>query len=433
VGDGKGHRRGEADGDWDAIDIEISSADVTPTTDAHALRLDRRELVELDAELDSAFVQIDTPAPIDSTRMAALGHTPLPLTPLSTPVPGSHVSAPRSSISTLSCPTCSGPVDVKSPHVAVSGGAVRVYCSQLCLDQRDAPPVEANTASLVVPRKSRKIWWFAATLFVGAGCAAAFYLSRSLRERKEASLEPPAPAVSVVHMPAEPTPPVTADPQKEADAALTAELMHDAWIHPLAGPKRRMPVNHNGAFGAARAGERPIECVSGHCGVDVGRVWGEHVYAVHDGVIEWVNRGPNDEHGGVFVRIAHRDGTLFSWYFHLAAVPRWVRPGVPVRAGQVIGVLGDTGIKHSAPHLHFALSVRTSKHTYERYLDPEPLIAIWPLWIPNESRTGGRVSTDPEPGMPVRAGGKRRPRAAPATVAAPAAAAPEPAAPAETN
>ena len=131
--------------------------------------------------------------------------------------------------------------------------------------------------------------------------------------------------------------------------------MHDAWIHPLAGPTRRMPVNHNGAFGAERAGDRPPECVSGHCGVDVGHVWGEHVYAVHDGVVDFVNRGPNEERGGVFVRISHRDGTLFSWYFHLAAVPRWVRPGEKVSAGQVIGLLGDTGVSIGAAPPFLAL------------------------------------------------------------------------------
>jgi murein DD-endopeptidase MepM/ murein hydrolase activator NlpD len=164
-------------------------------------------------------------------------------------------------------------------------------------------------------------------------------------------------------------------------------------------------------------------------------VWGEPIHAVHDGVIDWVNRGPNEEHGGVFVKISHRDGTLYTWYFHLAAVPRWVRPGTKVTAGQVIGLLGDTGIKHSAPHLHFAMSVKTSKMARERYLDPEPLIAIWPLWIPTD-HTSGRLSTAvAEPGMPVRATARRkaRPKTGPVptkspdpapAVPAPAAAAP---------
>src|SRR5690606_32325542 len=103
-----------------------------------------------------------------------------------------------------------------------------------------------------------------------------------------------------------------------------------------------------------------------------------------------------------------RNGTLFSWYFHLAAIPRWIKPGVKVSAGTMIGLLGDTGIKHSKPHLHFALSVKPSKYARERYLDPEPLIAIWPLWIPDASGNGGVVSTAPEPGMPVRGASKKK-------------------------
>src|SRR5262249_27059298 len=147
--------------------------------------------------------------------------------------------------------------------------------------------------------------------------------------------------------------------RRAEDQALLGELMQDAWIHPLAGPRRRMPINHTAAFGAERPGDRPPECASGHCGVDVGGdVWGEAVHAVDDGVVEWVNRGPNEEHGGIFVKIAHRSGTLYSWYFHLAAVPRWVQPGVKITAGQVIGLVGDTGVKNSGPHLHFSMSVK---------------------------------------------------------------------------
>ena len=98
-----------------------------------------------------------------------------------------------------------------------------------------------------------------------------------------------------------------------------------------------------------------------------------------------------------------------------------------VTAGTVVGLLGDTGIKHSSPHLHFALSVKTSKYERERYLDPEPLIAIWPLWLPNKNMVGGTLS-EAEPGLPVRASGpaKRKARepandesAAPSTAAAP--------------
>jgi hypothetical protein len=35
----------------------------------------------------------------------------------------------------------------------------------------------------------------------------------------------------------------------------------------------------------------------------------------------------------------------------------------------------------------------------ERYIDPEPLIALWPLWIPDEHK---HLTTDVPPGLPVR-------------------------------
>jgi murein DD-endopeptidase MepM/ murein hydrolase activator NlpD len=223
---------------------------------------------------------------------------------------------------------------------------------------------------------------------------------------------PPVVAAAPTAAPARPVAAPGPTDQEREDQALLAELAKDAWIHPLAGPKRRMPIGHDAAFGAERGGMRPPECVSGHCGVDIGNSWGEPVHAVHDGVVYWVNRGPNEQHGGVFVEIAHRNGALHSWYFHLAAVPRWVQPGVKIAAGQVIGLLGDTGVGKSGPHLHFSISVKASANT-ERYIDPEPLIAIWPLWIVDDTGKG-HLAADLPPGLPVR--GPDRPK----TVAKPA-------------
>ncbi len=314
--------------------------------------------------------------------------------------------------SSLSCPVCQARVDVKSRHVSVASGTVRVYCSADCLRARDPRPAEPPPAVAAEPPTRRLWWWLAGGIVAGTTCLAIAYAN----DFGDADEPVQVPATAAFFPPPEPlaiTPvdveAAEVDRQNAEDQAVLADLAKDAWLHPLAGPTRRMPANHNGAFGAARAGERPPECVSGHCGVDLGNVWGEPVHAAHAGVVDWVNRGPNEERGGIFVKLAHRDGTLFTWYFHLAAVPKWVRPGVEVAAGQVIGLLGDTGIKHSAPHLHFAISVKPSKAPYERYLDPEPLIAIWPLWIANEN--GGRPSTDHEPGLPVRASPTRKVKA----------------------
>jgi murein DD-endopeptidase MepM/ murein hydrolase activator NlpD len=186
------------------------------------------------------------------------------------------------------------------------------------------------------------------------------------------------------------------------ETSVLAALGRDAWIHPLAGPARRMPRSDSRVFGADRPGNRAIECRNGHCGVDLGgEIWGEHVRAVHDGVVDWVQRGPNPDHGGRFVRIAHHDGTVFTQYFHLAAIPRGLERGVPVRGGQVIGLLGDSGVKESQPHLHFAVSVRPFPEGHEKYIDPEPLIALWPLRVPVDGSEVGLVTLTAPPGVPL--------------------------------
>lgn len=299
---------------------------------------------------------------------------------------------------------------MSSRHIAVTGAEIRVYCSEACL----RGPAELYAVSLSsTPVSRRRVrWWIVAGIVLGGASVGVQVLDRDTpppqvpiaRSAASPAAAPSQPAPTPAPAPA-PAAPLGPSPE---DEAVLHELMDDAWIHPLAGPHRRMPINHTAAFGAERQGQPPAECLSGHCGVDVGgATWGEQVHAVHDGVVDWVNRGPNEEHGGIFVKLAHRGGALFSWYFHLAAVPRWVVPGARVKLGQVVGLLGDTGVQHSGPHLHFAMTVKSSGGGRERYLDPESLIAIWPLWIVEDGK--GHMSSATPPGLPVRA--PERPRA----------------------
>ena len=76
--------------------------------------------------------------------------------------------------------------------------------------------------------------------------------------------------------------------------------------------------------------------------------------------------------GGLFVLIAHRRG-LTSGYFHLDSFT--VKTGQRVKAGQLIGTVGRTGIKRSPAHLHFELRYRGG------YLDPQRVLgrAVVPL------------------------------------------------------
>jgi peptidase M23-like protein len=153
------------------------------------------------------------------------------------------------------------------------------------------------------------------------------------------------------------------------------------WFHPLAGPRRAMPLYESRRFGAARPQPRPAECELGHCGVDLGTTLGEPVFAIFDGVVERIERDEvRGANAGRFVRIGHKDGTVVSRYIHLDSIRDDLREGAHVHGGELIGRLGRTGVEHSGAHLHFALSLRPSgRGGDEHYVDPEPLLGKWQL------------------------------------------------------
>jgi murein DD-endopeptidase MepM/ murein hydrolase activator NlpD len=146
------------------------------------------------------------------------------------------------------------------------------------------------------------------------------------------------------------------------------------WQHPLAGPRRVMPARESQRFGAARPQPRPFECELGHCGVDLVAPRGAPVHAVFDGVVEKLERDARrGGRAGIYQVVAHGSGGLRSRYIHLDAIAPDLAVGAAVRAGQVIGTLGATGIERAAPHLHFGLQIGA------RYVDPEPYLGRWAL------------------------------------------------------
>lgn len=160
-----------------------------------------------------------------------------------------------------------------------------------------------------------------------------------------------------------------------------AEPTMVAWFHPLAGPRRAMPISEGRRFGAQRPPPRPSECELGHCGVDLGTTLGEPVFAIFDGVIEKIER-EEDRGGraGRYVRIGHRDGTVVSRYIHMDSIRNDLHEGDKVTGGQLLGRLGRTGVEHSGAHLHFGLSKRPGgRGGGEIYIDPEPYLRTWAL------------------------------------------------------
>lgn len=84
-----------------------------------------------------------------------------------------------------------------------------------------------------------------------------------------------------------------------------------------------------------------------HNGIDLSVSTGSNVYSVKDGIVKKIY---SDSRGGKQIVIEHNDGTK-SGYAHLSKHDLF-SVGDPVKAGDVIGLSGNTGTS-SGPHLHF--------------------------------------------------------------------------------
>ena len=83
-----------------------------------------------------------------------------------------------------------------------------------------------------------------------------------------------------------------------------------------------------------------------HAGLDIGAVWGSPIVAAADGQV--VGAGWAGGYGRQ-VQVAHGGGYV-STYSHMSEIA--AAPGTMVRAGQVIGYVGSSGLS-TGPHLHF--------------------------------------------------------------------------------
>lgn len=281
------------------------------------------------------------------------------------------------------CPVCGNVPHAADRRVLVSGRVRLSYCSQSCL----RIGVRATRIAQRKARLRRFAILLAVALAVG-GVGYVRHLVRLARTRHVAASAPP----PVAHK-APPEPASFGPHWPPTDDEWQEQFARAAWVNPLPGPSRRRPVACPQRLGADAAAAVRARCRSaGHCGVDLGgELWGEHVYAALDGVIERVQR-KEDAPGGLSVRIAHWGGAVFTQYFHLAAIPSRLFVGTHVRAGDVIGLVGDTGVADARAHLHFALSVRPSRELPEVYWDPAPLMEKWPLQTPVRGSVAGLVS-----------------------------------------
>jgi len=85
-----------------------------------------------------------------------------------------------------------------------------------------------------------------------------------------------------------------------------------------------------------------------HTGLDIANRTGTPVYATADGVVAKAHTDPGF---GKMITIAHASGYM-TLYGHLFSIK--VRPGDAVHKGQIIGLMGNTGLS-TGPHLHYGV------------------------------------------------------------------------------
>ena len=106
------------------------------------------------------------------------------------------------------------------------------------------------------------------------------------------------------------------------------------------------PVNGRLTSGFGMRRHPLLGYVRMHAGIDFAAGYGTPIHAASDGVVSFAGR-----HGGHgnYVRLNHGAG-YGTGYAHMSQIA--VGPGMSVRAGQVIGYVGSTGLS-TGPHLHY--------------------------------------------------------------------------------
>lgn len=124
---------------------------------------------------------------------------------------------------------------------------------------------------------------------------------------------------------------------------------------------------------------------NGHTGVDLGATSDRKVFANADGVVEQIQTGIPNAQGstglrsyGNFILIKHPNN-MKTRYAHLYSVG--VKKGQSVKAGQQIGVQGNTGNSYGV-HLHYEVYRGSSR------INPEPYIQSPVYKAPSPSITG---------------------------------------------
>lgn len=279
-------------------------------------------------------------------------------------------------IQPATCPACGAAYDpLRAQAVTVIDGRVRAFCSAACRERGLTPlapkrsVTDAHAAIASAPSPSRgmpaeqKVLMAAAVVALGV-----FVLLIAMGRHRE--LSPPT-IPAVVHA-------TSAAHSGGLAAAAGDGAAADVWLQPLAR-SARSAVKHDRRLFFGREGLPANECGGARCAVEIDAAAGAVVLAVHDGVIEAVERNPTDPEAGRFVRLNHRGGAIASTYFQLDGIREDLRAGIPVKAGEPIGTVARAANPSTRPHFRFAISVSNESDGSLLFIDPQPLLALWPM------------------------------------------------------
>ncbi|MBY0088717.1 stalk domain-containing protein [Brevibacillus brevis] len=152
----------------------------------------------------------------------------------------------------------------------------------------------------------------------------------------------------------------------------------------LIGKQFRFPFHDNSwyepygdSFGSDREWtETNSGSVRSHEGIDIMAPKGTPIYSVSDGTI---NKVGWNTYGGWRVNITDENGQYRMYYAHLQAYVPGLYVGKTIKAGQLIGFVGDTGYGGTGtvgmfePHLHFGLY----RNSTGKAIDPYDYLRIW--------------------------------------------------------
>ena len=172
------------------------------------------------------------------------------------------------------------------------------------------------------------------------------------------------------------------------------------------------PVYGTASFGDSFGGPRPDSPGGWHHGEDIFAAAGTPLLAVADGTLHTIGF---NKHRRLPALATRHSGNEF-YYAHLSAYSPLAIEGERVKAGDVIGFVGDTGdADGGSPHLHFEIHpAAMSGLGYDGVVAPYPILLAWRR-ADDISFSAGRIYVPTGPGStrcrrPERAAPGRRHR-----------------------